>query len=59
MFKLLAILLFKKQLFENICRLLVLHAKFKVIASISIYRIADTSIFLNYFPLAQSQQHKH
>ena len=55
MFKLFAILLFKKQLFENICRLLVLHAKFKVIASISIYRIAGTSIFFNYFPLAQSQ----
>ena len=59
MFKLLVILFFKKQLFENICRLLVLHGKFKVKASISIYRIAGTSIFLNYFPLAQSQQHKH
>ena len=51
--------LFKKQLFENIHRLLVLCGKLKVIVSISIYRIAGTCLFLNYSPLAQSQQHKH
>ena len=50
---------FKKQLFENIYRLLVLCGKLKFIASISIDRIAGTSLFLNYSPLAQSQQHKH
>ena len=51
--------LFKKQLFENIHRLLVLCGKLKVIVSISIYRIASTYLFLNYSPLAQSQQHKN
>ena len=51
--------LFKKQLFENIHRLLVLCGKLKVIVSISIYRIAGTCLFLNYSPLAQSQQHKN
>ena len=51
--------LFKKQLFENIHRLLVLCGKLKVIVSISIYRIAGTSLFLIYSPLAQSQQHKN
>ena len=51
--------LFKKQLFENIHRLLVLCGKLKVIVSIPIYRIAGTCLFLNYSPLAQSQQHKN
>ena len=51
--------LFKKQLFENIHGLLVLCGKLKVITSISIYRIAGTCLFLNYSPLAQSQQHKN
>ena len=51
--------LFKKQLFENIHRLLVLCGKLKVIVSISIYRIAGTCLFLNYSPLAQSKQHKN
>ena len=51
--------LFKKQLFENIHRLLVLCGKLKVIVSISIYRIAGTSLFFDYSPLAQSQQHKN
>ena len=51
--------LFKKQSFENIHGLLVLCGKLKVIVSISIYRIAGSSLFLNYSPLAQSQQHKN
>ena len=51
--------LFKKQLFENIHHLLVLCGKLKVIVSISICRIAGTCLFLNYSPLAQSQQHKN
>ena len=51
--------LFKTQLFENIHRLLVLCGKLKFIVYISIYRIAGTSLFLNYSPLAQSQQHKN
>ena len=51
--------LFKKQLFENTHRLLVLCGKLKVIVSISIYRIAGSCLFLNCSPLAQSQQHKN
>ena len=51
--------LFKKQSFENIHGLKVLCGKLKVIVSISIYRIAGTSLFLNYSLLPQSQQHKN